>query len=637
MPKILNYDCETHLITPDNPTPPMVCGQFFTPSKQAILLKEPALDALEQSLDADFSIVGHHIAFDFSVAINERPRLLPKIFKAYKEGRVFCTMTRQRLLNIREGSIDYTRVGRKIMKADYRLGALAQIYLGRAPDKSVDGPRMRFHEVDGVPVEHWPQEFKDYANADVGDGDGVFRAQCKQVQRPDLRVSPDEVHQTEAAWALHLESVEGIAVDGKMLGEVEDALQARRKDMQPKLVAHSLLKLKTKTKPQNGYSATKKVVQKFVKKAFPEGAPLTKPSATFPKGQIKTDGDTLEKAALRLAPDDKEHPLIVYRNYKKDEKTLGYVKTLKPGTVHRLHSRPNALVATGRTSWAQPNLQQLPRVAGLRECIVAPPRYVIAGCDYDSLELRSLAQCLLQLTGDSLLARKYQEDPYFDPHTHLASQILGISYEEGLARKKAGDKELKDCRQMAKAANFGYPGGMGVDKFMLYAFQSYGVVLTYDQAFKLREDWFTANPEMKQYFKIINSMKGGSLVQLVSNRVRGNVGFCDGANSLFQGLAADGAKRALVLITRACYLDESSPLYGSRPVVFVHDENILYVPEDRAAAAGAELQRLMIKGMQQYIKDVPITCETALSRRWSKDAKSIYNEAGELQIYEEAA
>ena len=49
------------------------------------------------------------------------------------------------------------------------------------------------------------------------------------------------------------------------------------------------------------------------------------------------------------------------------------------------------------------------------------------------------------------------------------------------------------------------------------------------------------------------------MTQFLSGRVRGGCRFTQMCNTLFQGLAADGAKKALWDITRECYLDTASP------------------------------------------------------------------------------
>lgn len=620
--KWLGFDTETHANLHETPTPPMVCGQFCAGKNVKLLLRDPALDFLEEKLDDDeWGIVGHHIAFDLGVAINERLSLRAKVFRAYRMGRIKCTMTRQRLLNIREGSIEYSRFGKRFAKADYSLAGLSQLYLGVKLDKKGDDHvRKRYHEVDGIPVDQWPEDFRKYAEDDARYTYAVFK---KQYQTYGLDTSPDERFQTKIAWDLHLEAITGVYVNQESLGKVEEALLEEQKDLQRILAREGFLKQKYKTMPERGFSANLKNIRESIESILRKDTPRTK------KGAVSTASDTIVKAATVVAPDDKDHVFLKYNQYKANEKILGYVKTMKSPSGW-IYSRPNVLVATGRTSWAKPNFQQVPRKAGLRECVEAPEGQLIISCDYDSLELRALAQVLLTLCGRSHLARRYQEDPDFDPHTDFAAGLLGISYEEGLRRKKAEDPVFLDMRQMCKAANFGYPGGMGVKKFPLYAYKSYGVVISERQSQELKDGWFKKNPEMRQYFNLINAAKGGSFTQLVSGRVRGNIGFCDGANSGFQGLAADGAKAGLDLITNECYLDRNSDLFGSRPFIFVHDENLLYTAEKNAHLAAKRTEELMIGGMKRFIKDVPIRCTAALSKIWSKNAKPVYNDEGIL-------
>ena len=47
-----------------------------------------------------------------------------------------------------------------------------------------------------------------------------------------------------------------------------------------------------------------------------------------------------------------------------------------------------------------------------------------------------------------------------DVHVLLASDLAGVTYDEGMKRHKEQDKTFKKLRQFAKAANFGYAGGM---------------------------------------------------------------------------------------------------------------------------------------------------------------------------------
>jgi DNA polymerase-1 len=122
-----------------------------------------------------------------------------------------------------------------------------------------------------------------------------------------------------------------------------------------------------------------------------------------------------------------------------------------------------------------------------------------------------------------------------------------------------------------------------------------------------------------------------NLKQVWSNRLRAGATYCSACNSFYQGLGADVAKLAGWNIFKACYVDRSSPLFGARPVNFIHDQFLVEVREDgREFAAAEELGRLMNAAGALILPDVPVKCEPILARRWSKLAKGLKNEAGEL-------
>jgi len=112
-------------------------------------------------------------------------------------------------------------------------------------------------------------------------------------------------------------------------------------------------------------------------------------------------------------------------------------------------------------------------------------------------------------------------------------------------------------------------------------------------------------------------------------------------NSVFQGRAADGAKRAGWYIAKECYLADPyrdgsgpTPLHGSRPVLFVHDEFILEVPVATAHAATARLSEVMIAGMREVVPDVKVGTEYAIAARWYKGAEAAYDENKRLIPWE---
>ena len=230
--------------------------------------------------------------------------------------------------------------------------------------------------------------------------------------------------------------------------------------------------------------------------------------------------------------------------------------------------------------------------------------------------------------------------------------MAGIGYDEFVGRLKEGDKLCEDMRQHAKCANFGFPGGLGAEGFLSYA-KGYGLKLTLAQAKSLRDNWYKRWPEAHRYFRYISSITGdgeGTIEQLFSGRVRGGLRYTQAANSYFQGLAADGAKAALVRVTKECYVRGHwrkpgdrfvwaagipSPLFGCRPVIFMHDEIITEVRNDDsrpeiASEAAKRQQFLMVETMKEWLPDIPVKASPVLMRRWYKGAKPVHDAAGNL-------
>lgn len=75
-------------------------------------------------------------------------------------------------------------------------------------------------------------------------------------------------------------------------------------------------------------------------------------------------------------------------------------------------------------------------------------------------------------------------------------------------------------------------------------------------------------------------------------------------------------------------MEPKSPLYGSRPVLFIHDEIICEVPEERAPEAADELARLMLQAMKPFTPDLNMQAEAWVSRRWSKGIEELRDASG---------
>lgn len=275
--------------------------------------------------------------------------------------------------------------------------------------------------------------------------------------------------------------------------------------------------------------------------------------------------------------------------------------------------------------------------------------YAFIQCDYPQLELYALAQCCLSWFGQSRLAEVLLADQ--DPHLMVAATILKISYEEavGILKDETHAKHalVKKIRQQSKPFNFGKPGGMGDATLLKTTRKQMGrkefakLELDEAEAARLTREWKATWPEMAHHFRrieeLINESDTGraTVTTLFTERTRGNATFCATANNGFQALGADCAKHAAWLLARACYVDRTSPLFNSRMNVLVHDEFIGETPyepdefgiDERAHHAAYELRRVMVKGANKYLVDVPMKEErtdATMMLRWYKDASPVF-------------
>lgn len=638
-------DTETFPIRPGRGAPKMVCMQHaFTQTRPEISLREGMRgddDVFGACLAATNYIEGHNLAYDLAVLCADDPDRIQPVFRALSEQRGRDTMLREQLLSIRRGTFSIDRK----TKGFFALGALAKRYLNVEMDKGEESWRLRYALLDGVPVDMWPEDARRYALDDIYLLRRVSASQLAGDYQP-----PDEWLQVCASFALRLASVWGVRTDPVRLSRLEVGLVERQAVLEGLLNDAGFFR--------DG-SVNKKAVQKAVEDACSRlGRPVPK-TAHQTNPQTKTDAETLEGLAETAAGP----ALTALVEHTGNQKILStYIRPMKGGVSHAMTSNPSTLVESGRTSWGggdmkqvnpwwrplpegdaydvpeEPNgtnMQNFPRMEGIRDCIVPRPGRWWLSVDYDALEVRTFAQVLLWVVGRSHLAELFQCDPNFDPHTYVASRLEGITYEEGMKRKDTDKKFKKGPRQRAKAAVFGVPGGMGAKKFLLFSKQQYGIDMTLEEGMALREFYLDTFPEVRGYFEYLSWLTetGQPFRQFVSGRLRGGVGFTDGCNTGFQGLAADGAKRALWAVTQACYAEPRSPLFGGRVLAFIHDEICSEVRIETAHEAALETVRLMEREMQAVCPDIPIRATPALSTAWVKAAEPRY-ENGRLTAWD---
>lgn len=327
---------------------------------------------------------------------------------------------------------------------------------------------------------------------------------------------------------------------------------------------------------------------------------------------------SLNKMGIKI-PDTKKltmgmlagkHPIInkviEYRKYAKRGTSFGddWLRWVEPD--ERIHGDYYSLLAAGRYSMSKPNLQQVPRDAGFRNCFRAQPGKVFVLADYSGIEMRIVAE----ISGDPRLCKVFQDGR--DAHYATASLIMG----------KTKDQITKSERQMAKPVNFGFIYGMMPAKLVLYALGNYGVPMTEKQATTFRTKYFSRE---EGYYGIklwhdreLRDIKRSLISRTMSGRLRylEEDAHNEILNTPIQGTGADGLKIALR------EMHNRIQKFGSSGEIIhhVHDEIILQVDNDPEiiAAAKAELNAAMHKGMEPFLKTVPCEVEASVGPSWGE-------------------
>lgn len=666
---MIALDTETHLIKPGLLAPRIVCFSWAEPGADPLLeLRDAGLDRLRSALKYADHLTSHNAPFDLACASADAPDLLPLIFRAYRDGRIHCTISRQKVIDVALGMRKFRRRKRAdgtlyVTKAGYTLAELVELYTGRHLEKE-DTWRLRYALLDGVPIAEWPEDARRYAINDAVEHLVVWQAQRDEMRDHWGGDLPNLTETAQAAWALHLMSCWGVRAEAaaveRFVGVCEEQIEIMRGHLvcdacEGKRVGCSKCGGKGGADPTqpailkpDGTRTMAEIRRRIVEslERLQIDVPRTDPTDRFPEGQVQTDKETLEKT-----DDPQLHALAEAMTF---EKHLGqWGPVVKAGVDRPVCARYNELVETGRTSCSAgangdgTNFQNPPRKGDVRPCFVPRPGWVYVSTDADTIELRSHAQNCLELVGwskmaDALVEQHRSGGP--DLHLRLAANIINMDPYEAKARYLEGDPDVKEARQFAKVPNFGFPGGLGARSMVAYAAGQMSKAQharwfgtsTEEQlrsAQRIREIWFQTYPENRDYFRacaemVDESTGEGTIRQLMSNRVRGGARFTSICNGFFQGRVADAMKEALFNLADECYSSAvGSVLYGSRPGMFLHDEPIVEHPDDATLTARAERQRqIVVDALCRWMPSIPCTSTAVAMRRWQKGAEPVYRD-----------
>jgi DNA polymerase-1 len=316
---------------------------------------------------------------------------------------------------------------------------------------------------------------------------------------------------------------------------------------------------------------------------------------------FSTDEDSLKILAAQGV--DVALYLIEYRGLTKLLNT--YISKLPPlvDEESRLHTTfEQALVASGRLSSKEPNLQNIPIKSDwgkkIRRAFVAKDGYQLICADYSQIELRILAH----FSRDENLVNAFNTNQ--DIHTITASEIF----------HKPLHEVTKDERRYAKTINFS----------LLYGKTVYGLAqeLEIDRATaKLYIDtYFAKYPKVLACLEDVkNFARSNGYVETVagrriylpninaSNKIQREAEERLALNAPMQGTSADIIKVAMVRIHD--WLARNN--LASKIILQVHDELILEVPNHEVELVKANLAGLMSDGFTKLSVKLAVEIKTA--------------------------
>lgn len=300
--------------------------------------------------------------------------------------------------------------------------------------------------------------------------------------------------------------------------------------------------------------------------------------------------------------------ILEYRGLTKLKTT--YIDVL-PGLVNpltgRIHTSYNQMVvATGRLSSSDPNLQNIPirgeEARRIREAFVADEGFLIISSDYSQIELRVLAH----ISGDRLLIETFLADG--DIHSRVAQDLFKVTAAE----------VTPEMRRTAKVINFG----------IVYGMSPYGLSkelgIHQAEAQRYIEGYFEAHKGVKEYLeRVIEEARQKGYVKTLFGRIRylpeinnpdptiRQLGERAAMNTPIQGTAADIIKMAMVRI----YREMKEKGLSSRLIMQIHDELVFEAKE----AEAEEMEGIIIEGMEHVVElSVPLKVSIGKGISWAE-------------------
>ncbi|CAE7278079.1 polA [Symbiodinium sp. CCMP2592] len=335
-----------------------------------------------------------------------------------------------------------------------------------------------------------------------------------------------------------------------------------------------------------------------------------------PGGALRTDSESLRRSGLPWAEDvvrfrELSHALSHYERY---------IALAKCGGGRLFPSYQLAGAVTGRMTCANPNLQSSPRLEEFRSLFRAGLRpgwdWLVQG-DFSQIELRVLAE----LAADEQMRAIFRAGE--DLHRTTAALLSGVAPEEVSTEQ----------RQFAKAVNFGLVYGQSAEGLQRSAESSYGMELSYAEAYRARQGFLAAYPAVAEWQqRQRESVLRGAEVKTAGGRVAWHL--VKQWKELQGGLQSDPSSAGRLQreainfpvqgtaaeVMLACleslrpFLQRASE--STRLVCVVHDEFLLESTDTAAAEQAARALREAMEDAWCRLFPGAVLGESGISVRW---------------------
>lgn len=197
--RLVSFDTETYKLGFGEKTAKIVVGSagWFTGGKiEGVLLDKDSTRQVFAQLLEDPNVVvgGANIAYDLAVMTRDYAQfgidVRPLVFEMLEQGRVFDLQIAEALNAIAEGYLGRDpRTGGPLKNPEtgkpgsYSLSMCVDLTLGRQDAKVNDDWKLRYGELDGLPIPEWPAEARDYPVDDARNTHEVILAQTGILPR----------------------------------------------------------------------------------------------------------------------------------------------------------------------------------------------------------------------------------------------------------------------------------------------------------------------------------------------------------------------------------------------------------------------------------------------------------------------